>query len=582
MAEPLQHDLPDDGVLGDLLGVTETAIDAADPVSLGRSYVGAMRKAAVRPLHSVPAWLRYGAGLGMAGTNLLTRAVGIRLPGVVEPDPKDARFQDPTWSDNIVFHGLLQVYLLTARLVHDLVDAAGLQPPEGPKAEFAASILADALAPTNLLFTNPRALKRVFETGGTSVVRGARNYFNDVRHNDGWPRQVDRTPFVLGKNTAATPGQVVFRNELIEVLQYTPTTDEVFERPLLVVPPWINRYYIADLAPGKSLVEWAVSHGHTTFALSFRNPDSSMRELSFDDYLRLGPLTAIDVVRDIAGSETINTLSICLGGTMTAMALAYLDACGDHFVNSATFLNSAIDYAEAGALATVFADPATLEGMVRRMEKEGFLPGKDIARTFDLLRANDLVFRYVVDGWLMGETPPAFDLLVWNADSTNMPGRAHAEFLRRAYIENAVARDEYVAMGERLMVSEIGTDSYVVAGVEDHIVPWQVSYRTAQIFKGAVRFAMTSGGHIAGIVCPPNPKVRLWTNDDLPRDPEAWRAGATEHRDTWWNDWAVWVAERAGELRVRHRRSATRTTRRSGMRPAGMSGAEVQPGLPCT
>ena len=548
MAEPLETGLPDASVLGDLLGATESAIDTADPVSLGRSYLGAMRKAARRPLHSVPAWLRFGAGLGMAGTNLATRVVGIHLPGVIEPDPKDARFKDPAWSDNIVFHGILQGYLLTARLVHELVEAAGLVPPEGPKAEFAASILADALAPTNILFTNPRALKRAFETGGTSVVRGARNFVHDMRHNGGWPSQVDRESFVLGKNTAATPGKVVFRNELIEVLQYTPTTDEVFERPLVVIPPWINRYYIADLAPGKSLVEWAVAHGHTTFAVSFRNPDRSMRDLSFDDYLRLGPLAAIDVARDIAGSETVNTLSICLGGTMTAMALAYLDACGDHLVHSATYLNSAIDYSDAGALATVFADPATLEGMVRRMEKQGFLPGKDIARTFDLLRANDLVFRYVVDGWLMGNPPPSFDLLAWNADSTNMPGRAHAEYLRHAYLENALARDEYVAMGERLMVSEIATDSYVVAGIEDHIVPWQSSYRTAQLFKGAVRFVMTSGGHIAGIVSPPSPKVRLWTNEDLPRDAEEWRAGSTEHRDTWWNDWSAWVAERAGEL----------------------------------
>jgi polyhydroxyalkanoate synthase len=541
--------LVDGTPVGDVLGATEAAIDTADPVSLGRSYLGAMRRAARRPLRSVPAWLRYGVGLGMTGTHLVTRAVGIPLPEPIEPDRDDARFRDPTWKDNIAFHGLLQVYLLTARLIRELVDAAGLPAPEGPKAEFAASLLADALAPTNMLMTNPRALKRAFETGGTSVVRGARNYLHDLARNDGWPRQVDRSPFVLGENTAATPGKVVFRNDLIEVLQYLPTTDAVFERPLLMLPPWINRYYIADLAPGKSLVEWAVGHGHTTFAVSFRNPDPSMRDLSFDDYLRLGPLTAIDVVREVAGSETVNTLSICLGGTMTAMALAYLEACGDRFVHSATYLNSAIDYEGAGSLATVFADPATIEGLTRRMERHGYLPGKDIARTFDLLRANDLVFRYVVDSWLMGEPPPSFDLLAWNADSTNLPGHAHAEFLRGAYLENALARDEYEAMGERLMISEIGTDAYIVAGVDDHIVPWRVSYRTTQLFKGPVRFVMTSGGHIAGIVNPPGPKVRLWTNPELPRDADEWRSGALERRDTWWSDWATWLAERAGELR---------------------------------
>jgi polyhydroxyalkanoate synthase len=540
----------DNTALGELLGITEAALDTADPVSLARGYLGAMRRAAFRPWRTVPAIAKYGVGLGLTGAHLATRALGHPLPEVVTPDPRDARFRDPTWTDNIAYHGGLAFYLLTARLLEELVHASGLEGTEASKAEFAASILGDALSPTNFVLGNPRAMKRAFETGGTSIVRGARNFVRDVVKNDGWPSQVDASSFVLGRNTAATPGRVVFRNELIEVLQFEPKTEEVFERPLVVVPPWINRYYIADLAPGKSLVEWAVDHGHTTFAISFRNPDASMRDLTFDDYLRLGPLTAIDVAREISGCETVNTLSICLGGTMTAMCLAYLDACGDDLVHSSTFINCGVDYEDAGVAARVFTDPATLESLSRRMERHGYLPGKDIARTFDLLRANDLVFRYVVDSWLMGQNPPAFDLLAWNADSTNLPGKAHGEFLRKTYLENALAHDEYTALGERLMVSEIGTDSYVVAAIDDHIVPWRVSYRTTQLFKGAMRFVMTSGGHIAGIVSPPGPKVRLWTNDELPRDADAWKAGATEHRDTWWNDWSRWLAERAGELRA--------------------------------
>ncbi len=539
----------DNTALGDLLGITEAAMDTADPVSLARSYVSAMGRAALRPWRSAPALAKFGFGLGVTGAHLATRVIGHPSPEAVRPAEGDGRFRDPTWSDNLLYHGGLAAYLLLARLLHDLVGAAHLEEPEASKAEFAASVLADALAPTNFVLGNPRAVKRAYETGGTSLLRGARNFVHDMTRNEGWPSQVDRSKFELGRNTAATPGRVVYRNELVEVLQYTPTTDEVFERPLLVIPPWINRYYIADLAPGKSLIEWAVDHGHTTFAISFRNPDPSMRELSFDDYLRLGPLTAIDVAREITGSETVNTMSICLGGTMTAMCLAYLDACGDRLVHSSTFLNSAVDYADAGVMATVFADPATLESLSRRMERHGYLPGKDIARTFDLLRANDLVFRYVVDSWLLGEPPPAFDLLAWNADYTNLPGKAHGEFLRKAYVENALAHDQYTALGERLMMSEIGTDCYIVAGVDDHIVPWEVSYRTTQLFKGPVRFVMTSGGHIAGIVSPPSPKVRLWTNDELPRDPSQWKTGAAEHRDTWWNDWSRWLAERGGELR---------------------------------
>jgi polyhydroxyalkanoate synthase len=535
--------------LGELLGITEAAFDTADPVSLARGYLGAMRRAAFRPWRTAPAAARYTVGLGLTGAHLATRALGHPLPEVVHPEPGDPRFRDPTWTDNLLYHGALDVYLLTTRLLHDLVDAAGLDETEGAKAQFAASILTDALAPTNVVVGNPRAIKRAYETGGTSLVRGLRNFVHDLVKNEGWPSQVDRSSFVLGRNTAATAGRVVYRNDLVEILQYEPRTDEVFERPLVVIPPWINRYYIADLAPGRSLVEWAVDHGHTTFAVSFRNPDASMRDLTFDDYLRLGPLTAIDVAREISGSETVNTISICLGGTMTAMCLAYLDACGDRLVHSSTFLNCAVDYEEGGLPGRVFADPGTLESLSRRHERHGYLPGKDIARTFDLLRANDLVFRYVVDSWLLGEKPPAFDLLAWNADSTNLPGKAHGEFLRKAYLENALAHDDYEALGERLMISEIATDSYVVAGIDDHIVPWQASYRTTQLFKGPMRFVMTSGGHIAVIVCPPGPKTRLWTNDELPRDPATWQGGATEHRDTWWNDWSRWLAERAGELR---------------------------------
>ncbi len=538
------------GALGDTLGAVEGAFDTSDPIALGRAFAQAMQRAAIRPRSSAPAWVRYGAGLGLVGAGLGARVVGIRLPEVATTDPKDARFRSRAWDDNLLFHALLESYLLTERLLRELVHSAHLEGPAAPKAAFAAQLLSDAIAPTNFLPTNPAALVRAFETAGGSLLRGARNFLHDVVENKGWPSQVDRGAFRVGENLAITPGKVVYRNELIEVLQYEPQTEEVREIPLVVCPPWINRYYIADLAPGKSLVEWAVQRGHTVFAVSYRNPDESMRDLTFDDYLRLGPLSAIDVARSVGESDTVNTLAICLGGTMNAMALAYLDACGDRLVNSSTYLNSAIDYEGAGTLASVFADADTIEGLARRMEKTGYLDGNDIAHTFDLLRANDLVFRYVVDGWLLGEKPPAFDLLAWNADSTNMPGKAHAHFTRKMYLENALAHDEYVAMGEQLMVSEIATDSYVVAAVEDHIVPWRVSYRTTQLLKGPVRFVLTSAGHIAGIVNPPSPKVRLWTNAELPADPERWMGGATEHHDTWWNDWADWIAERAGAMRV--------------------------------
>ncbi len=534
-------------VIEDALGIVEGAFDLSDPVSIGRSFAGAMARAARHPVKAAPAWLRFGVGLTVVGVDTAARAVGVHLPGVSRVEPKDSRFASPAFNDNFVYHGLLEAYLAVARLLRELAHAARVEGPSAAKAEFAAQLVADALSPTNFFLTNPAALERLFETGGLSAVRGVRNFARDVVHNGGWPSQVDRDAFVLGSTTAATPGAVVFRNELIEVLQYTPQTETVHEIPLLVCPPWINRYYIADLAPGRSLVEWAVRAGHTTFAVSYRNADTSTCDLTFDDYLRLGPLTAIDVVREITGRDTVNLLGICLGGTMNAMALAYLDACGDDVVNSSTYLNSAADYSDAGALASVFADPATVDGLVGRMEAKGYLEGAEMAHTFDLLRANDLVFRYLVDGWLLGKPLPRFDLLAWNADSTNMPGKAHGHFLRQMYVENAFARDQYVAMGERLMVSEISTDSYIVAALDDHIVPWRVSYRSTQIFKGPVRFVLTSAGHIAGIVNPPSPRSRLWTNDELPADADDWLGAATAHSDTWWNDWIAWLGERAGE-----------------------------------
>jgi polyhydroxyalkanoate synthase len=531
----------------DRRSVVDGVCDVADPVALVRALARAVEGAAHQPSKSLPAAARAATGLATVAADLVTRTVGVPLPGVAELDPKDTRFSDPAWRENPFFHAVLQAYMLAARLVNELVDTAELEAPTASKAKFAAKVLTDALAPTNCLLTNPTAWKRAFDTAGKSVLRGGRALLRDLTQNEGWPSQVDRTAFRLGEHTAATPGKVVFRNELIELIQYSPQTDDVYKIPLVFIPPWINKYYIADLAPGKSLVEWAVQHGHTVFALSFRNPDESLRDLSFDDYLRLGPLTAVDVARSIAGTEVVNTISICLGGTMTAMMLAYHDACGDRIVNSATLLNSALDYRDAGVLAAVFSDPQTIEEFMRRMEKTGYVDGKDVAHAFDLLRANDLVFRYVVDNWLLGEDPPAFDLLAWNADSTKLPGKTHAHFLHEMYSENSLPRDEFVLLGERLAVSEITNDVYIVAAADDYIVPWQTSYKTTQLLKGPIRFVLTSAGHIAGIVNPPHPKARLWTNDELPPDPDRWRAGAVEHRDTWWNDWAAWIATRSGE-----------------------------------
>ena len=527
--------------------IGEGLLRAIDPVGLSSSLARALVKVASRPDLSVAPTARYFGGLVQAWAVTAARLVGANADGPLAPRSTDNRFGDPTWSRNAMFYGLLQVYLLKSRLLSELVESADLPRPQAAKAKFAANLLLDAAAPTNYLFTNPAALRLAFDTGGQSLARGSRNFWRDVITNGGWPSQVRKGLFTVGKDLALTKGRVVMRNELIELIQYEPLAPTVRSVPMLFCPPWINKYYIMDFAPGKSLVEWAVQHGLTVFAISYRNPDSSMRDVSFDDYMFQGPRAAIDAVRSITGAPTVNTVSLCLGGTLNAALVAYLEAKGETAINSSTYLNTSVDFTDAGVLQEVFTDERTVDALDQRMQSQGGLGAEDMAHTFDLLRANDLVFRYVASNWLMGEDPPAFDLLAWNNDSTRMPAKMHAYYLRKFWIENALARDELKVAGTPLKVSSTTNDSYLVGAVNDHIVPWRSNYRTTQLFGGKCRFVLTSGGHVAGIVNPPGPRTRLWTNEELPDDPDQWLAGATEVAGTWWDDWLAWVLPRSGE-----------------------------------
>jgi len=349
----------------------------------------------------------------------------------------------------------------------------------------------------------------------------------------------------VGVNMALSPGKVVLRNELMELIQYAPSTEEVHEVPLLFSPPWINKYYIMDLAPGKSLIEWALQHGHTRFAISYRNPDASMRDLDFEDYLRQGPLDAVRVVREITGAPAINTLSVCLGGTLTAIGLAHHAAIGDRSIKSATFMNTLTDFSAPGALG-VFTDEATIAGLEKQMAKKGFLDSDKMAHTFDALRANDLVFQYVVNNWLLGKKPPAFDLLVWNKDSTRMPAKMHSRYLRSCYLNNEFARGEFEIDAQKLEPGKVDIETYVLSAVDDHIVPWVSGYKTTQLLGGHPRYVLSTSGHIAGIVNPPGPKAKHWTNDALPADPREWKDAAQLHEGTWWEDWAAWIAKQGG------------------------------------
>ncbi|HZV78720.1 MAG TPA: alpha/beta fold hydrolase, partial [Candidatus Binatus sp.] len=370
------------------------------------------------------------------------------------------------------------------------------------------------------------------------------------RNNGGQPRQVDTSGFSLGKNLAATPGRIIFRNALIELIAYEPQTEKVHEIPLLCSPPWINKYYIMDLAPGRSFVEWAIRHGHQTFMISYRNPDESMAGYTMDDYLREGLLTALDVVQETTRSKKVNLAGLCLGGTLVVIALAYLAAKGQAGrVNSATITNTLVDFSIPGDLG-VFTDETTVSRLEERMRERGYLEANEMAGTFNSLRANDLIWSYVVNNWFMGKTPPAFDILAWNGDSTRMPAVMHSQYLRTCYLQNAIVKpNAFVINNTRLDLGKIRSPLYVLGAESDHIALWHGSYATTQLVGGDAKYTLSNSGHVAGIVNPPgNPKACYWTKPHVVKGESAdhWRQTATRHDGSWWNDWAGWIGSRAG------------------------------------
>jgi polyhydroxyalkanoate synthase len=521
-----------------------------DPISLFPAVLRTSVAAAARPDKVANVLTITAVEMLRATAAATVRAVG-GTPAYQPKRPRDKRFADPTWGGNAAYWLLRELYHGWEESLLAIVRDADTPPQVRQKAEFAVQLMIDALAPTNFVPGNPAVMKKALETGGLSLAKGARNFVQDLLTNQGAPRQVTPGAHAVGKDMAVTPGKVVFANELMELIQYAPSTAEVHEIPLLFSPPWINKYYVMDLAPGRSLVQWAVDHGHTAFMISYRNPDQRMRHVKMDDYLISGPVAALEVVGDITGADKINLLGLCLGGTLTMATLAYLDAVGMESINSATFLNTLIDFSEPGLLG-VFTDDATISRLERTMKHTGFLPKEDMQRSFNLLRTNDLIWNYVVSSWLMGEEPPAFDLLSWNNDSTRMPAEMHTFYLRSCYVENQLARGVMELAGQKLDLGKVDQDLYFLSAEHDHIAPWRSSYAGARLPAGSVRFVLSNSGHIAGIVNPPSPKSLyrvMESGQPLPVDPADWLAAATTHSRTWWEDWAEWIAARAGGKR---------------------------------
>jgi polyhydroxyalkanoate synthase subunit PhaC len=515
-----------------------------DMASFGGSMVEVLDRALQRPGEFAEAGLRLGTTLARIAQFMVARSAGVSAAPPI-PLSADKRFTDPTWEDNPGFAGLRQAYLAFRQFNDDLLDAGGGDPVSDGKARLMSGFLLDALAPTNFLATNPAAMKRAFETGGGSLVAGARNFLDDLTNNGGRPSQVDTRSFELGKNMAATPGKVVYKSDLMELIQYAPQTPKVRAIPILMSPAWINKYYVMDLAPGRSFIEWAVQHGHTVFAISYRNPDEHMRGVRLDDYLIEGPRAALDVMTDITGADKINITGLCLGGALTAMLAAYLAKTGDDRIGSITLLNTLLDYSEPGVLG-VFTDEKTVARMEHHMEAKGFLEASDMRTAFDMLRANDLIFSYVATNWLMGQQPPAFDILAWNSDSTRLPAAMHSFYLRSLYLHNQLAKGEMELAGQHLSLKEIKADTYVVSAVNDHIVPWTASYKTIGLLGGQVRYVLSSGGHIAGIVNPPGPKAWHEVSEDGHGSAAQWREGAKIIQGSWWENWADWAKQRSG------------------------------------
>lgn len=477
--------------------------------------------------------------LGQADSNLSQKTA---------TPPSDKRFAAPEWLENPVYRTIKELYLLASDWLLKQGEIEGLDEAERLRLNFHLRQFVDAMSPTLLLVSNPDALRRALETGGASVADGARNLLSDLK--EGRLSIVDLTAFAPGRNLALTPGKVIHRNRLIELIQYSPTTQTVRETPLLIVPHWINKYYILDMQPKNSMVRYLVEQGFTVFIASWKNPDETMAETTIEDYMDFGPLAASDIVREITGCDSVNVMGYCIGGTLLTLTLAWLAARGDRRFNSATFMVSLQDFSRVGDTAVFISEP-TIDFIEQQILERGYLDSREMANMFSLLRSNDLIWASVVNNYLMGNKPPAFDLLYWNSDGTRMAGAAHSWYLRNTYLENNLIKPGKVSLkGEAIDLSRIQLDAYAVGAEKDHIVPWDAAWRITQLFGGDVRFVQASSGHIAGIVNPPGGKGTYWvTGLGLKAtDPQQWLKSATRYDGSWWTDWTTWLSQRSGRM----------------------------------
>jgi polyhydroxyalkanoate synthase len=498
-------------------------------------------------LEAQAAW--WGDVIALWESTALRMLGGQAAPALVEPAPGDRRFRAEAWRENEIFDFIKQSYLLTANAMQDMVGKLnGLDEKERGRVAFYTRQFADALAPTNFPLTNPDVLKATIASNGENLVKGLDNLLADIERGQGeLSIRQSADGFTIGENIATAPGKVVFRNTIMELLQYDATTDEVYERPLLIFPPWINKFYIIDLRPENSFVRWLTAQGYTVFLVSWVNPGAEMAEAGFEEYMKGGIFAALDAVEKATGVRDPNCVGYCIGGTLLAATLAYMAEKHDDRIHSATFWAAQTDFSEAGEL-SVFVDEAQLDALKARMDSEGgVLPGSKMAGAFNMLRANDLIWSFVINNYMLGKQPMPFDLLYWNSDTTRMPEKLHLSYLRNCYRDNALARGTMTLDGVKLDLSKIKVPVYFQSAKEDHIAPANSVFKGARLFGGPLRFIIAGSGHIAGVINPPAAKkYQYWTNDAPAADIEAWRAGATEHAGSWWPDWDKWLAKLSG------------------------------------
>ena len=521
-----------------------------DTQGISRAFIDMMSKMMADPVKLAEAQMKLVQDSMQLWQATARRMLGQEAETVAEPDRGDRRFKHEAWNEELVFDYLKQSYLLTSRWVQSVVgDVEGLDPKDKEKVDFYTRQFVSAMAPSNFVVTNPAVLRQTAESGGDNLFKGLENLLEDLERGKGRLKisMTDESAFEVGKNVATTPGKVIYQNDLMQLIQYTPSTEQVHKRPLLFVPPWINKFYVMDLQPKNSLIKWAVDQGHTLFVVSWVNPRREFAHKDFEDYMREGPLAALDAIEQATGEREVNVLGFCIGGILMVATLAYLAAKGDTRVNSASFLATMVDLRDVGEVA-VFIDEEQLGSLEKHVAEKGYLEGHHMAEMFNMMRENDLIWSFVVNNYLMGRDPMPFDLLYWNADSTRLPATMLVTYLRKVYRDNGLMTPGHLVLdGVPIDVGRIKTPCYFLATKDDHIAPWVSSYPATKAFAGPVKFVLGASGHIAGVINPPAAnKYCYWTNTKTPAAPADWFDGAQRHEGSWWTDWGKWLARKGG------------------------------------